>query len=715
MKIMYVIMLSVIVILPVLGQDPGNGSISVGNEALIISFSRETGGILDITSPDKGESFISSPGTKPLMWELQFHGPDGGEVRINNAEAASPECTVSDQSLTLEWKNLGLSDEPGVLDVRVKCQTQRGQNTFRGQDIALLRIWVDNRSTQFSLWEVSFPVITGLGHPDRSDVAISRGVWGMLYQKPKERLSGNYPSHSLPMQFILIQEKTKNLYLAAHDPGAFYKTFEIEAGREFRVDTPAMDMSIPGNDWPAPFPFAIGISEGSWMEGCKRYRDWVTRNAPWTRKGPLSARDDVPDTITRVCAWFLANGGPEEMKPLVKRYAEAIGAPVGAQWYNWHQIPFDTYYPNYFPTKPGFGEAVRELTADGITIMPYINSRLWDSGNENFAEARPASVKNATGEVTIEEYGSGAKLAVMCPTQKIWQEKVAGIVQRLGDECGVNAVYLDQPASAPPRLCFDPTHGHTLGSGPWWVDGYRDLFTPIKNWCTSDGRAIALTSENNAEPYMDNIDAHLLWTQRSDAEVPMITAVYSGYSLYYGSNRAFGYGDTSYCMCQARDFVWGTQLGWDGSGVLAPEHEAELQFVSRLAKLRAKARDFLVYGELLQVMEPVNPVPSLSGTWNKPGGDGPVTLKAVQAALWKNTENEAGIFLANADTEPHTFTFAFDAAQLGLEKTTKWSMRQVSPDEDKQLPTQQGAQFTYSVDVSARDGLLLVFCPVSGG
>jgi hypothetical protein len=350
----------------------------------------------------------------------------------------------------------------------------------------------------------------------------------------------------------------------------------------------------------------------------------------------------------------------------VKKFAEAVGAPVGIHWYNWHAIPFDVQYPNYFPTKPGFAEGVAELTKMGVVVMPYINARLWDTGNENFAEAKPHATKNEQGEVTIEEYGSGAKLAVMCPSQKFWQDKVGEIIRRLGEECGVNAVYMDQIASAPPRVCFDANHGHAPGSGAWWVEGYRDLLTPIKAWCTSGGRSIGLTTENNGEPYMDNADAHLIWTPRGDDDIPMITAVYSGYTLYFASNRAFS-DDVSYCLCQARDFVWGTQLGWDGAGILEPEHAAKLEMIGRLARLRAKALDYFVYGELVQVLKPTNEIPVLTGQWNTRKGDAEVKVPVVHGALWRGRDGSLAVICANADTEPHSFAFEANGAAQSVE------------------------------------------------
>ena len=120
-----------------------------------------------------------------------------------------------------------------------------------------------------------------------------------------------------------------------------------------------------------------------------------------------------------------------------------------------------------------------------------------------------------------------------------------------------------------------------------------------------------------------------------------------------------------------RDFVWGTQLGWDGIAILEPPHRAKLEFLGRLARLRAAARDYLVYGELLEVLEPTNEVPSLSGTWNTPDGDGPVTLPAVHGALWRGHDGSAGILLANADTEPPYPIAAMTVEQVE-KNATRW-------------------------------------------
>ncbi len=677
----------------------------LSNAHLAMKFCPQTGGIVSIKEPATGHDFLAHTTGQPLLWRLFLHSQSGDEIEINNTQAGSPAFDSSKHSLSIRWKDIDLPEDEDALDILVKC------NLKRDDDTALFRIWVSNKSKKYGLWNVQFPAISPVATNESAKIAIGRGTWGMLYDRSEEKITGEYPSHSLPMQFMLVQENSSSLYLAAHDPKAMPKQFELEPGGEFHVTTQAMDMGVAGSDWRAPYPFALGVYHGSWMSGCKKYRTWALDEAPWTHKGPLTKRKDVPEKMKNVCAWLLTGGTSSEVVPAVKQFAEAIGAPVGVHWYNWHQILFDHEYPNYFPTKPGFADGVSELVNEGIVVMPYINARLWDVANDNFKEARPYSTKDENGEVVIETYGKSPDLAPMCPTQEFWQDKVAEIIHRLGDECGVNAVYLDQIASARPRSCFDPSHSHPLGSGSWWVDGYREMLNPIKKWATTKGHSIGLTTENNAEPYMDNLDAHLIWTARSDQEIPINTAVYSGYTLYFASNRAFGHDDVSYCLCQARDFVWGTQLGWDGPGILQPEHKSELDFLSRLARLRAKALDYLVYGELLEVLAPLNDIPSLSGTWNKPGGDGPVTLKAVQAALWRGDDGTIGVLLANADTQAHAYSFHFDSEHHGLGETDAWIISRITSETATELPSQKGRRFTYTIEVPGRDALLLVFHP----
>ena len=64
----------------------------------------------------------------------------------------------------------------------------------------------------------------------------------------------------------------------------------------------------------------------------------------------------------------------------------------------------------------------------------------------------------------------------MCPATNYWQNTIGDVVDTL---CGphnsfaTDGVYIDQIAAAGPRPCWDPTHGHPVGGGSHWVEGYQ--------------------------------------------------------------------------------------------------------------------------------------------------------------------------------------------------------------------------------------------------
>ncbi|MBX7259046.1 MAG: hypothetical protein K1Y02_21970, partial [Candidatus Hydrogenedentes bacterium] len=96
-----------------------------------------------------------------------------------------------------------------------------------------------------------------------------------------------------------------------------------------------------------------------------------------------------------------------------------------------------------------------------------------------------------------------------------------------------------------------------------------------------------------------------------------------------------------------------------------------------------------------------------------PSGDGPVTLKAIHATLWRGVNGDAGILIANADTEAHAFTCTLDMAQHGF-TGSKWRLESVTTAESKVIGDQDGSTVSITVDVPARDAVLLRISPTQG-
>ena len=634
-------------------------------------------GLVRLGGPEGKSTMARGSDDKPLLWRLELRSDDKTlkPITLDNQVEAKRSAAQSPRNLELRWEGIALDGESNALDVAVTIQSippEWWQSAWR--------ITVANRSKRYGVWDVFFPVFQRISPDGPPAVAVPRSNWGLLYRDGKARQDGSYPSCNWPMQFLCVNQGESGLYLACHDPEAWPKRFSLTPGGEFCFQVHAPNQGVAGAGYEQAFPIAVGCYRGDWWEGARAYRRWAIASAPWARKGPVAARKDTPKKLTGLGLWMLGGGFAKDVVPKMAAAAKLFDVPIGIHWYNWHEIPFDTYYPNYFPTKPGFAEGVRELTGKGIVAMPYINGRLWDSGNENFKGALPFACKDPAGKPYIETYGSKRPLAVMCPFTRFWQDKVNDICHRLMTECGVNAIYIDQIAAAGPRLCYDKTHGHPLGGGSWWADGYRDMLTRIRQAAHADGRDVILTTENNAECYMDTVDAFLTWNPRDDREIPMMTAVYSGYTTYFSSPSAVGDELRAFAASQGRDFLFGCQLGWMGFELLDPKNREKAEYLRDLAKHRLAAKKFMELGQLLGEIKPWSAVPSVEVEWGRSwGGKGAhkAVLPAVMATVWRAPDGELAIVATNWDDQPRRFRYIFDMATWGGSLNAQFSPKPI--------------------------------------
>jgi len=479
----------------------------------------------------------------------------------------------------------------------------------------------------------------------------------------------------MSMQFFLAMMGENSLYVATHDPGAWYKHFIINPGTEFYVRTFPEDMGVPGSGYNAPFPTIIGVYQGDWMKGCKIYREFAL-TAPWTSEGKLSQRKSMPQSMKDIGIWIRekdwigagtddAKGKIEEMKT-VQKY---LDVPVGLHWYNWHVSKFDTKYPYYFPVKKGVPEIARGLAeAKDIVVMPYINGRIVDRSNDEFEDFKPYMIKGDDGRIPTERYGNRVPQAPACPYTEFWQDIEVGVVERLITELGVNGVYIDQISAAPPYLCFDESHGHPLGGGHWWVDAYRTLLKKVREVAHKDGRAVLITSECTAEPYMDGIDGFLIVTTKNANSIPMLSAVYSGYTIYWGSyERTARFSDEKWVLNLGNDLVWGCQPGWMGLEVFKPGKEKKAAYLKILGKARVAGKKYLQYGELVDVFDDG----SDSGFWGIP---------YIEGTIWKGEDGSLGVVIANYREEKSTIEIEIGPGKYGIKSGSEFSITRIHPE-----------------------------------
>jgi len=674
-------------------------ALTVEDSRLRITFSADTGGIVSIVNTVTAHNFISASLKKPKLWHLVIRKKNGERAELSNDSCDKPSISLKKNSAELIWKDLAIEGVKGSFDIRVKCRISPSDH------LARFRFDVDNHSDA-SICSAVFPEISSLGISGKSDLAFPKYNWGQMFKGLADKVLGYYPSADTPMQFCSFTDGNDSIYLATHDAGALHKTFLAHPGNLFSVDTSVPDATMAGNHWHAPSDFVLGVYEGDWVNSCKLYRKWAMSEAPWTKRGPISRRNDVSSAVKEVGVWLNLDDHFAANEKSALEFGKQMGVPIGVHWYNWHSNPFDKEYPDYLPARSGFSDTVKRLNASGIYSMPYINGRLWDTQNSNYAKARPYATLNQAGEANLEDYGSGTKLAVMCLGHLFWRNHLTKLIEQIADQTGVGGIYIDQVAGAPVAECYNKSHGHTLGTDRWWIDGYRKAITAARDYCTRKKGGFFVAAENNAEPYMDFVDLFLIWIPRSQDDIPMMTMVYSGWAQYFGTNRGSD-SDMSFAMLQARDFTWGAQLFWESAFILQPEQKEKLKILSNLAKLRYKSKKYFVGGELVNQVNPINIVPRVTGKWGSwTSSLEDRTLPSVHATLWKAKDNSYAVVLANAGLNEQPFEFEFLPA---VRSSRNWRVEKITPTGSEKLDTIQKGKTRLTISVPARDGLVLQF------
>lgn len=570
----------------------------------------------------------------------------------------------------MKWS--GAQDE-GLKELCVECMI-----VFVGNRISA-SLTVDNPSSTWSVKSITFPrfALRQIGDSEEDDFLVVPHGSGDLRPSPiknKATFSGRYPSGWCSMQLFSHYDATAGLYLGIHDLYASTKELAVKAPNDSSLEIsstwPAPDAGVPGNDFECIEGFAVETFRGDWFDAAQIYRRWASEHADWWPEKGKWGRTDTPPWFEDIAVWALTGGAAEQVVEPVKKFAEYMGVPSAVHWYNWHVIPFDNDYPHYFPYKDGFPEDVKALQEAGVRVMPYINGRLWDTDLEDFKNnAIRFCTKDEKGQPYIEEYGSGAKLAPMCPTTQLWQKTVQDIVLKLvGPEVNVDAVYVDQVAAAQPPLCYDKTHGHPLAGGNWWTrQGYWPMLRSLQSKMSELYPEKALTTECNAEPYTHVFDGYLTWHFQYDNQIPLFAAVYGGkIQLFSRAYQGDSWKGLAMRMKTGQALVFGEQLGWISPQVLSDEPSAA--FLRRIARLRYALRDYLARGEMARPPVLKGDIPAVTADWQW-WGKRIVTTPAILSGAWRAEDGRLALIFVNVSDAEQSAELDFDGEGYGLPKS----------------------------------------------
>lgn len=624
-------------------------------------------GLAQIAQVDQRTGFLAAADEMNHLWSLVFRNVETNElarVAPGDATATRWECHEENgrASLEMTWEGCSVGDADEAVDVTVTVSATNDSSLTRW------RLRLKNRTEGYGLWEMHFPRIGPIG--PRGHVCVPR-KWGTVYEVPLtgSDYRGTYPSGGCFGQLVCYWRGQSGLYLGAHDGSAGVKELSMVAEGtdcvKYELNTFPSDMGVLKPERDLGYDFIIGAYRGDWFEAAKIYRAWATKQF-WCRRGPIGDREDMPQWWKDCSLCFRPTGDPADVASRMKKLQAAFGMPAVCHWYTWHQIPFDNDYPEYFPVKPGFKEAVAEAQSVGVHIMPYINGHIWDTDTKSWEEenGHSGACLQTDGSLYIERW-SKQEHAVMCPHSQLWQRKMREIAVRLVDEYGVKGLYLDQIGAAGPQLCFSPDHGHPLGGGDFWSRGYDVLLEELRTAAHAIDPEFIMTTESHAEPYIAQLDGHLMCNLVGANQVPLYSAIYGGYTQTFGRSGETG-NPTAFRMEHGQAFAFGSMMGRiSRETLLEPENAELLAYLKSLAEMRRDYRDFMAFGEMLGPPELEGDIPTVETQWASKTRDY-VEMDAIQRSAWRARDGRVGLFFTNVAGEPVEFAYEFTTEDLGL-------------------------------------------------
>lgn len=445
--------------------------------------------------------------------------------------------------------------------------------------------------------------------------------------------------------------------------------------------------------------------------------------------------------------------------------AARLGEPsLSLHWYEWQQGPdpseearykFDTHYPDYFPARTDFKTAVAALKAINVSTFPYINGRISDIRADSFAAdnaeqyctkaTRASLVDEAAPRPLvpyIETYGSDASFCVTNPFTSYWQAKTADIVEELVFDYEVSGVYIDQIASAKPKLCWDSAHDHSLGNGAYWTEGYDAMMSAVGARLQGT-TARPMVTEDNAEPYLHMLQGFLTLNAFKDSLAqgttgtlpstsrlsPAFPMIYGGYYVGFGAiwSRDDFYDHDWWCARVSSMLVTGSQLGWfslagvvddpeDSCGpmgvgdlMLAEENDDLIDFLRLAARSRAAVVEYMLHGHIARpaVLDPQPQILKATANGNLFDYD------VVVSGAWNQPETGAVlVILAAATPTAYSGSLVVSFSNWGFVDVESLSVNIINiHGEKKQLGAVSGPDAFWDVTVPGRSVVMLEFSP----
>lgn len=638
------------------------------NAELAIEIDDATYAVRSIVNRKAGGVRFVEPTTNAVLWTAEFRAgsADAKPVRLTSASpcAAKRIERRADGGAALVWEGFDLGKERAAVTVRAIVR-------FASDGSSKWTLDIENRSARYGLFATRYPILPHVAGDGEADCLLPRQDTGArLVRKMKWGKGYRFGCMGYHPMMVAFLKGDAGLYVAAHDGEARIKSLELDKELGVSFSTLAENAGVAGLAADGPrYETTVTAFTGDWWEAARLYRAWAL-TTKWAEKGPIVSRTDYPKRMAEIPVWLNIHGLPAEVSNVMTRARSVFpNFDCGIHWHVWQHSKHDINYPEYFPEQDGAGACFAYLKSIGEEALPYTNGRLWSTNLVSYPYVLPYVCKKPDGSPYVERYGKVTPpMSPMCPYTAQWDRTVNDFSARVL-ALGANSIFLDQIGACSGLPCYDASHGHPIGGGTWYFEGYQRLLARTHAHYSSQGAFV--TTEGSGEEWMNVVDGYLCVTQRQPDDVPFFHAVYNGYTTYFCSPENQDDDLVSFRAAQTRELLWGQALGWYHPLVLDQPDKCAL--LRRLGEFRQANLDFFAYGTLAGEVKFKGEIPPVKLSWlgRKPFymwafKDFPLSptihgeMPSVLGNVWKSAAgNRTVAFLANVGDEAREVSFEY--------------------------------------------------------
>ena len=596
-------------------------------------------------------------GRRSFSWRVRFRAPDGSMQESSQFSST--------------WRVHPLKHTDHAVLTAIHWTLPCGLTAWSNLKIDDRRISMDfqinNPDHAIRLESVNFPVVHLAVHNSDQDFLVHPCQSGVLYPNPANTVAPApawYPSGWCNMQFGAYYDNAGGIYFSPEDPTACSKQYTVR-GRggdlelEWRQSVPYAANQKGGNSFRSRGRTVLELFSGDWFSAVEIYRRFVREKADWGRVS--RPRNDTPAWLREntlwLSHWTFNDRDIREMPGIMRKLRNFFALPFAVHWYRWYDS--SRRGMPHFVKKDGVRAVLAELQRSGIRAKAYIDTRLWSeldgpgykSDREFRLTGRPCAVVNSDGSLNYERYHPECREVVMCPAAKEWQRKIRDLTVRTAGY-GFDMIYHDQVGASRPFACYSGTHGHPLNSDRAWTDGYYRMFrqfTSLRNTLPE----LCHDTEDANEAYLPLFDGFLAWRWNDNNQIPLFSAVYSGYAQFTGReyDQTTKGAQGSFFAKTAAQLVQAEQIGWFTVSDLF-QSDRRLIFAKQSAHLRKLLLPYFNEGEMLAPLKFRKPVPRQTMLWGTAASNPHnVTSPKVLHSVWKHPLLGRMVLWVNASDE----------------------------------------------------------------